>query len=262
MPVSWKSVQDVIAKAETGGIRLGVGAISPSGERFAHNGDRPFVAASTVKIAIMIEIFRLVDAGKLSLEKLHKMTADDKSNGSGVLLHMHTGVEVTIGDLVYLMMSISDNTATNILIDYAGMDQVNGAMRSLGMPKSVLGRKMRGRPVLPGENENLAVPSEYASMIQAIMNGTAASPSACTQMVSVLEKQQNNRRIARHLPRDNTPRWGTKTGSLPNVINDVGFIMTPKGPAIAAVFVENCPDQLAGEQIIGDVARAVLSVAA
>ena len=116
--------------------------------------------------------------------------------------------------------------------------------------------------MLPGENENLAVPSEYADMIAAIMNGKAASTSSCTQMVSVLEKQQNNRRIARHLPKDNTPRWGTKTGSLPNVINDVGFIMTPKGPAIAAVFIEACPDQLAGEAIIGDIARAIVNASA
>lgn len=259
MAVNWKGVQDVIARCETGGIKVGVGAISPSGERFAHNGDRSFVAASTVKIAIMIEIFRRIDSGKLSLDKLHKMTQDDKSNGSGVLLHMHTGVEVTIGDLVYLMMSISDNTATNILIDYAGMDQVNGVMRSLGMANSVLGRKMRGRPVLPGENENLAVPSEYASMIQAIMNGTAASPSSCTQMEAVLEKQQNDRRIARHLPAKDRPRWGTKTGSLPGVANDVGFVMTPKGPAIVSVFTEGLPNMLRGEEIIGDVARAVLT---
>ena len=259
MTVSWKGVQDVIARAETGGIVLGVGAIAPSGERFAHNGDRRFVAASTVKIAIMIEIFRRIDAGKLALDKLHKLTAEDKSTGSGVLLHLHTGIDVTIADLVYLMMSISDNTATNILIDYAGMADVNAAMRSLGMASSVLGRKMRGRPVLAGENENLAVPSEYASMIAAILNGTAASPSSCTQMVSVLEKQQNDRRIARHLPKVDKPRWGTKTGTLPGVANDVGFIMTPKGPAIVAVFTEGLPDTLRGEEIIGDVARAVLT---
>ncbi len=259
MAVSWKGVQDVIARCETGGVKVGVGAISPSGERFAHNGDRQFVAASTVKIGIMIEIFRRIDAGKLTLDKLHKMTQDDKSNGSGVLLHMHAGIEVTIGDLVYLMMSISDNTATNILIDYAGMAEVNAAMKSLGMANSVLGRKMRGRPVLPGENENLAVPSEYATAIHAIMNGTAASKDSCTQMVSVLEKQQNDRRIARHLPAKDRPRWGTKTGSLPGIANDVGFIMTPKGPAIISVFTEGLPSTLRGEEIIGDVARAVLS---
>lgn len=259
MAVNWKGVQDVIARCETGGIKVGVGAISPSGERFAHNGDRSFVAASTVKIGIMIEIFRRIDAGKLALDKLHKMTADDKSNGSGVLLHMHTGIEVTIGDLVYLMMSISDNTATNILIDYAGMAEVNAAMKSLGMANSVLGRKMRGRPVLPGENENLAVPSEYVTAIQAILGGTAASKEACTQMVLILEKQQNDRRIARHLPRQGRPRWGTKTGTLPGVANDVGFIMTAKGPAIVSVFTENLPDTLRGEEIIGEVARAVLT---
>ena len=70
--------------------------------------------------------------------------------------------------------------------------------------------------------------------------------------------QQNDRRIARHLPRTDRPRWGSKTGSLPGVANDVGFVMTDKGPLIMAVFCEKLPDPNEGERIIGDVAWALL----
>jgi beta-lactamase class A len=156
-------------------------------------------------------------------------------------------------------MAISDNMATNLLIDTVGQDQVNATMRSLGMPASQLGRKMRGRPVLPGEQENLAVPDEYAAMIAAILANTAASPTACAAMVALLEKQQNDRRLARHLPRTDRPRWGSKTGSLVGVVNDVGFIMTPTGPLVAAVFSEKVADPLAGEAVIGAIARAALA---
>jgi beta-lactamase class A len=259
--IDWKGVTEAVARAEKSGCTIGLAAVAPSGERFSHNGDRRFVAASTVKIAIMIELFRKIDAGRLTLGQLHKLKPDDKATGGGVVLHLHDGIELTIGDLVYLMMSISDNTSTNVLIDYTGMAEVNAAMRSLGMANSVLGRKMRGRPVLDGEQENWAVPNEYAIMIAAILGEKAASPHACQQMIALLEKQQNDRRIARHLPKDNRPRWGTKTGTLPGAVNDVGFVMTGRGPVILSLYVEKPADTLAGEEILGDLARAVMAAA-
>jgi beta-lactamase class A len=256
--MDWSRVTQAIATAEATGATLGVGIIAPSGARFSHNGTRPFVAASTVKLAIMIELFRRVDAGTIDLAWRHTFAETDKTQGSGVLMHLGVGLSLSLADLAYLMMSISDNAATNILIDTVGLDQVNACMRSLGMPDSRLGRKMRGRPVLPGENENLAVPDEYATLIAALFNGQAASPASCAAMQALLEKQQNDRRIARLLPRENRPRWGSKTGSLTGAVNDVGFIMTPAGPLCIAVFVKDPTDPLEGEAIIGAIAAAAL----
>jgi beta-lactamase class A len=251
-------VVEVIERAERDGSVIGVATIAPSGERFGHNADRRFAAASTVKIPIMIELFRQVDAGAQSLDQRYRVRTDDKGAGSGVISHLHDGIEFTLGDLVYLMMSISDNTATNILIDRVGMAQVNATIRSLGMADSMLGRKMRGRPVLAGEPENWATPNDYAAAVAALLGNRAASTGACAQMVAVLEKQQNDRRIARHLPRTDRPRWGSKTGSLPGVVNDVGFVVTGCGPLIISVFCERLADAHRGEQIIGDIARAAL----
>ena len=255
----WSGVTNVIAAAEGEGCTLGVAVISPSGARFSHNGGRGFIAASTVKIAIMIELFRQVEAGRHSLDTRVPLRAGDRTGGSGVLMHLDPGMEPTLRDLAYLMMAISDNMATNLLIDTVGQPEVNAAMRSLGMPASVLGRKMRGRPMLDGEAENTAVPDEYAGMIAAILGRTAASADCCAAMVALLEKQQNDRRLARHLPRVDRPRWGSKTGSLVGVVNDVGFIMTPTGPLVLAVFSEHVADPLAGEATIGAIARAALA---
>jgi beta-lactamase class A len=169
---------------------------------------------------------------------------------------MHNGLEVTVGDLLYLMMSISDNTATNMLIDLAGMDAINATMRDLGMASSNLGRKMMGRLAIEGEQENLATPQDYTLAIGKILDGTAASRESCEAMVATLEKQQNSNRIARHLPDSDEIRWGTKTGSNKGVTNDAGFIITPKGTLIIAVYAEGLPDQHTGEKIIGDIARA------
>ena len=245
-----------VASAEADGATLGVAIVSPEGERFSHNGQRRFVAASTVKIAIMVELFRRIDAGEMTPDDLHVLLAEEQANGSGVLRHLHAGLTPTLGDLAYLMMSISDNTATNILIDRLGIARIQATMRALGMQNSTLGRRMHGRPALPEEADNWAVPDEYAAMIAAILQGRAASQASCEHMVALLELQQNDRRIARHLPRTDRPRWGTKTGSLPDVANDVGFVITARGPLILAIFTRDVADPHQAEAVIGDVARA------
>jgi beta-lactamase class A len=255
----WTALQTAIAAAEAAGCTLGVTAIAPDGTRFAHNGTRRFVAASTMKIPIMVELFRRIDQGRDSLDHLHVLREEDKATGGGVVKELHAGITFTVRDLCYLMMAISDNSTTNILIDRVGMAETNALMKALGMQGSVLGRKVRGRPPVEGETENWAIPDEYAALIAAILGNTAASPTSCAAMVQMLEKQTNDRRIARHLPRGEArPRWGTKTGSLPGVVNDVGFIMAPTGPLVLSIYCE-IPDPNAGEAVIGDIARAALS---
>ena len=256
--VNWNGVEAAIRSAEAAGTRVGVAAIAPSGERFGHNAGQRFAAASTIKICIMIELFRQIDAGRHVLADHWPMHAADRANGSGVMRHLHAGIEFTLNDLCYLMMSISDNTATNMLIDIVGgMEPVNATMRELGMTQSVLGRKM-GQFNLGPAHENYAVPDEFADVIGAILGNRAASAGSCAAMVAMLEKQQNDRRIARHLPKQDGPRWGTKTGSMSGVTNDVGFIMTAGGPLIVSVYTADQPDRNLAEAQIGDIARAAL----
>ena len=259
--LDWTGLSDIIAQAEATGATIGACVIPARGDVFTHRGDRRFVAASTVKVPIMIELFRQVDAGRQNLDATHSLRPEDKSAGSGIVAHLHEGIALTLADLAYLMMSISDNSATNILIDRLGPGQVNETMRDLGMAGSVLGRKMQGRAVLAGEGENWAVPNDYARVMASLLNNQAASAASCARMVALLEQQQNDRRIARHLPRADRPRWGSKTGSLPGVVNDVGFIMTAHGPVILAVFCEGVADPHAGEQVIGAIAKAAVAAA-
>ncbi|MCA9861309.1 MAG: serine hydrolase, partial [Thermomicrobiales bacterium] len=195
------------------GIDVGVGVIGPDGERWAHNPDRQFPSASTVKIPIMIEVYRMVDRGQVALDDTHVLTRAEKSPGSGVLRHLHAGLALSVADLLYLMMSISDNTATNILIDLAGMERINATMRELGMTNSVLGRPMRGRLAIEGEQENLATPDDYTRVLDALFRHEAASAASCEAMIATLERQQNRRRIGRHVPTTKGYRWGSKTGT-------------------------------------------------
>jgi beta-lactamase class A len=258
--MDWTGVTEVVTAAERNGAIVGVAVVAPSGERFGHNADRRFVAASTAKIPVMVELYRQIDAGKRALTDRHTLRQEDRAPGSGVILHLHDGIEFTLRDLVYLMISISDNTATNILIDTAGMPQINATMRQLGMAGSALGRKM-GLGRQPGQEENWATPNDYAALIGALLENRAASAEACAQMLAMLEQQQNGRRLARYLPQTGGPRWGSKTGSLPGVCNDAGFVMTDRGPLIMCVFSEQQPDRHLAEQVIGEISRAAMVAA-
>lgn len=254
---NWSQVQEAVSKAEAQGA-VGVGIIAPDGSRWAHNGQRKFGAASTMKIPLMIETYRQVEGGKRSLDDIIPVNAEDKAVGSGVLHHLHDGIEVTLRDLIYLMISISDNTATNMLIRMATMDAVNATMRDLGMTGSNLGREMKGRPAVEGEEENWATPEDYVTVVKSILDRQAASATSCDEMVIMLERQQNSRRIARHLPDDKSIRWGSKTGTIKGVCNDVGFVTTPKGTTIIAVFTEAMPNTHTAEEHIGNISRAAL----
>ena len=133
MLYGWEDVTATIAHYETSGKRIGV-AVSRAGKtEFGHRAAEPFIAASTVKVPLMVELYRQADRGERSLTDRIVLTAEMKAVGSGVLLHMSPGITLTLEDLIYLMISISDNTATNVLIDLAGMDKVNSTIRSLGM---------------------------------------------------------------------------------------------------------------------------------
>lgn len=256
--IDWSGVEQVIRAAEESGGTIGATINAPYEDRFSYNGERKFGAASTVKIPLMIEIFRQIDRGERSLGDEYVLRAEDVAVGSGVMLHLHHGMSFSLNDLIYLMISISDNTATNVLIDMAGMGAVNETMKSLGMKHSILGRKMKGRPAQGDEQENWATPEDYANVVKAILDGKAASAESCRAMLAMLEKQQCTRRISRYLPEREDIRWGSKTGSVKGVTNDVGFITSPNGTLIVSVFCEALPDQHVGEQVIGDVSRAAM----
>jgi beta-lactamase class A len=249
----WDSLARYIDEAEIGSIRIGVAVQAPDGERFSHRGDERFVSASTIKIPIMVEIYRQVDRGNLALDDRFTLTKEDICPGSGVLLQLHPGLELTLRDIIYLMMSISDNTATNMLIDLAGMENVNEAIASLGMPNSALGRKMRGVPAKDGAPENWATADDFRSCIDAILTGTAASRESCDGMIEMLTLQQNTRRIGRSFPEGTLP-WGSKTGTVGTVSHDAGFVRGPRGDMVVTVFTDGFPVLHDAEPVMGEIA--------
>ena len=260
MSVDWTILRETVDRLEAR-CEIGVAVVAPQGESWSRKGNARFPSASTAKIPIMIEIHRMVDRGEIGLDDLHRLRPSEKSPGSGVLRYLHSGLDLSLADLLYLMIAISDNTATNILIDIAGMDRINATMRSVGMVGSILGRPMVGRLAIEGEQENLATPDDYARTVRAIVDGSAASQGACRAMMVALERQQNDRRIGRHVPGGSAVRWGSKTGTNTGIVNDVGYVCAPAGTMCIAVYCRGVESELAGEEVIAEVARAAMRAA-
>ncbi len=252
---SWTNLERAVNETP---FDAGVSAMTLSGESWGIRADEQWSAASVIKIPIMVEIFHQIDAGKRALDDIYTLKKDDKTPGSGVLLEMREGLNLSLYDLLYLMMSISDNTATNLLIDMAGIDQVNDRLRGWGMTGTVLNRKMQGKPAEPGQKENYIVPAECSELIRMILAGEAASPSSCETMSYILTTQQNKRRLARPLPADSEIEFGSKTGTIKGVCNDCGFFRMGDSVLILSVLQQNVTDDLDGEAAIGAIAGAAL----
>jgi beta-lactamase class A len=262
-PVSeadWASVDALAHDAEGPDGVIGIAVFGAAGELHARHGKRRFRAASTIKVPIMIEAYRQIEAGLLDSDGRHILRDGDRVPGSGVLSHLHAGLELTFGDLLILMITVSDNTATNLVLDRIGLDAVNATMQSLGMRDSILGRPMLGRLAKEGDPENWATPRDFARCVQAIVSDQAASTESCARMVETLQLQTESRRISRFLEGGAGISWGTKPGDLPGVFNDVGFVATARGTLSMAIFCENVRDLDFAERIIGEIARSALAV--
>lgn len=252
--MEWSSAAAEIERWSSGG-EIGVCVRSSTGAWFDFQSGRRFVAASTIKIPVMIALYRQVDAGRLAEDELIAL-GPIRVPGSGVLQHLHEGLELTLDDLCTLMMSISDNSATNVLVNLVGLDQVNATIRDLGMKDSTMGRPMLGRRAASDDGENWVTPADLTTSVLAILENRAASPTSCAVMKTMLIRQDQNRRVTRFAPEGSV--WGSKPGTLPGIVNDAGFIETERGTAVISVCCEGFAHDDEAGRAIADIAGAAL----
>lgn len=224
---------------------------------WSHRADVPRKAASTIKLAVLVALFRAVDAGRLDLRDTRELIAADKVGGSGVLRALHEGLRPTLGDLAYLMIAISDNTASNLLIDAVGFAAVDATIRDLGLRATVLGRKFYGRPADPGERENVTTAGDLTALLGAILAGRAAGAASRDRALALLAGQQHRDRLARFLPADVS--YAGKGGSLPGTALDAGILFAPVGPLTIAAIAADLPHPFAADETMGRLAVAALA---
>ena len=217
-----------------------------------HNENEPLLAASVIKIPIMVEAFRRFGEGSLNPEDVHTLRDAEKLPSCGALNRMHDGLQVTLRDLVELMIVLSDNTATNILIDLLGIDSVNATMRANGLTRSTLRRKLFDRAGHEAGIENTVTAREMGMLLEKMYAGTLVSPEASREMLEILRNQKLNGKMPFFLK----PRGiscAHKTGEDDGITHDVGVVYTRK-PFVLCM-LSNETQVPVFERMIQDTAR-------
>ncbi|HEU5335433.1 MAG TPA: serine hydrolase [Terriglobales bacterium] len=249
--------------------KVGLYAINmKTGETVAISPDTPVQTASVIKLPIMVEVFAEVAAGKRSLEDKLVLTKDNQVPGSGILAQLQPGLALTLYDAVVLMMDLSDNTATNMVIDHIGIPAVNARIRAMGLKDTYLYKKVF-KPAdgpLPPDAAKFGLGKTTAREMAEVMEsieGCAAQakppahapanwngvndPGLCRRMVEIMRNQQYRNMIPHYLETIDTSDQGSaiadKVGELDDVRNDVALIYSKAGPLVISAFTYDNKDQ-------------------
>ena len=215
-----------------------------SGDRVGHLGGETFPTASTIKIAIVYELFKQAEEGKVRLAETITLDRGKAVGGTGVLVQMGTPT-LSILDYATLMVTLSDNTATNVLIDRLGMENITARMKSLGLAHTLLRRHMMDAAAARRGDENVSTPDELARLLEIVSKNADA--------VTLLEKPKESR-LRRGLPAG--VRTADKPGELEGVRVDAGIVFAKNRPYILCVMTSYLKDEAEGERAITDISRA------
>ncbi|MGC1106054.1 MAG: serine hydrolase, partial [Candidatus Acidiferrales bacterium] len=224
-----------------------------NGETFAVNADTIFPQASSIKIPILIELMRQAQAGKLNLAERVEIHRAALVGGSGVLqFFSEGGSAVSLRDLAALMVVLSDNSATNLIIDRVGMDNVNSTLAGLGLNQTVLARKMIDIAAEQADRENRSTPRQMGTLVEMLNAGKLLDAEHTRLVLKILE-----------YPKDSPLRAGVppaiavaeKPGSLNGAQCDSGVVLLEGRPYVISVMTTL--NQGSGDPAITNVSARV-----
>jgi len=197
------------------------------------HADEVFPTASTIKIAILAELYHQVQQGKLKLTDAYTLQSSDLVGGSGISGALTPGVtKLTLRDVAALIVSLSDNAMTNVLIDRLGLENVNALLDSLGLTGTRLRRKMMDIKAAGEGRENVATPRELMLLLEALYRGKVLNKELTADYFNLLSIHKESY-IPRELPED--LRIANKPGELEGVRNDCGIVFTGSRPYVICV---------------------------
>jgi beta-lactamase class A len=255
-PERWQPLADYLSAHDIGVQRVSVVVHTPDGDRFAYQPHESFFAASTIKVPVAVELLRRIDRGELSLGETYEVQWRNIELGEGTdgTFDLEDGIALPLREMLYMMITMSDNEVANVLFELAGMDTVNRTMRELGLRHTVLGRFLNRRIGEVGERENWTTAADLALLMDAIVNDWAASAESCKRLRHKLVWQPNMNRIGYHF-KDWLLPWGTKTGTVGAASHDAGFIRGECGIMTIAVCTHGFPSWRDAEPAIAEITR-------
>jgi beta-lactamase class A len=216
-----------------------------TGKDYAFRADEQTRTASTIKLAIMAETFHQVAQGKVKWDDEIVLTKEKKQGGSGILFEFSDGTKIDLKTAVNLMIVVSDNTATNLVLDKIGADNVNDFMDSLDLSDIKSMRKIGGggdaKAWAEPQNKLFGLgrssPRQMVKLVEMIERGQIVSKEASAGMIAIMKRQQFKDGIGRGVP-DTIP-VASKSGALDRFRADVGIIYTRRGRIAMAITIDD-----------------------
>ena len=256
----WKKLEARVEEIATrlDGV-MGVAILDlTDGRILLRNADRVFPTASSIKIAILLELYRQDQEaragakGKARLDDIYTFDPKDLVEDSQIMVGLTPGVtRVTNRDLAQFMVAVSDNAGANILIDRVGKDNVNATLRGLGLSKTMLRRKMMDIAAARRGDENVATPQEMVRLLEEIYKEKALNKEATAALIKQLSTKKQSY-IPRELPEN--VQVANKPGELEAVRTDSGIVFAPNRPFAISVMTAYDRDEKAAVNAISEVA--------
>jgi beta-lactamase class A len=224
-----------------------------SGDEFIINGDEVFPQASAIKIHILAELYRQAEQGKYRLSDVIPVPSSSRVGGSGILNELGSaGVSMSIRDYAILMIVLSDNTATNLLIERVGMENVNRFLQSVGATRTKLQRVMMDLKAATEGRENIGTPREVMNVLEKMYRGELVSKSASAEMLSILRKAKDGP-LRAGIPE--SVDLADKAGDVDGVKCDVGIVLLQDAPYIICVMTKLLQNADEGPKVITGISR-------
>jgi beta-lactamase class A len=223
-----------------------------SGDRLERLPGAVFATASTIKLAILYELFKQAEEGRLSLDERQPLDRRHAVGGSGVLVQLTTPA-LSLRDHATLMIILSDNTATNVVIDAVGMTKVTDRMAALGLKDTKLRRRMIDADAARRGDENVSTAAELARLLELLHEGEGLSKASREQLLDVLKKPKSTPML-RGLP--SGVAAASKSGSLDGIQADAGIVYVPGRPYVFVAMTGYLRQAGDGERAIAEASRA------
>lgn len=254
--VLWTKLETTISEVDHNldGV-MGVAVLDlTDGHRYFLHANDVFAQASSIKICVLAELYRQAQQGKLKLTDLYTVNAADLVPDSDIMGGLTPGVtRITLRDLATMMVAVSDNSATNVLIDRVGMENVNAFLDSLGLHQTRLRRKMMDLKAATEGRENVSTPAEMMTLLESLYRGKVLNREMTEDFFKVLATHKDSW-IPRNLPDD--LKIANKPGALEGVRNDSGVIFVEKRPYILCVMTTYLRRERDGEEAISNISLA------
>lgn len=284
--VAAPAVMERVAAVEAEGGIVGLAATDlRAGRRVTHREDELFPLASVIKLPVLVTLYEEVRAGRADLRERITYRAEAKVPGSGVLQDLDDGATFTLRDLAVLMMTVSDNTAAEMLTVRLGKPRIEAAMHRYGLSTISMPLGVRallyelvdldwtvpghydearallrasagsgGRAVKPDESDR-GSPRDLCRLVEIVATRRVLDPASCDAVMDILRRNKSDSRLPALLPKGTVVAH--KTGTIRGVRNDVGIVEAPTGPYAIAILSREVPNDIRTDVRIAEISLAV-----